>query len=150
MAQGDAKLLSDFILKVNKGDYDETDTFAIAFLSDAYSTVDTDATNPQLSGYTVTSGGNIPASTTLANVTITRALTTVSFNADSPATFLKDALNPADARTIVVYDNTSANDDLIVAFDLTTDGTTPLDLVNNDLTFSFGAGGIYQAINATP
>jgi hypothetical protein len=44
-----------------------------------------------------------------------------------------------------LYNNTSASDDLINAWDLTTDGSTALDLVNNDFTFSFGASGILTA-----
>lgn len=146
MAQGEAKLFRDFPLKANKGDYSDTDTYAVVFLSDTYASVDIDATNPQLSNYTATSGGNIPAQSNLSNFTITRVLTTITFDADDLATFLKDALNPTDARTILVINATSVNDDTLQIFDATTDGTTPLDLVNNDLTFTFGAQGISQIL----
>lgn len=145
MAQGDAKLFRDFALKSNQGDYSDSDTYSIAFLSDTYASVDIDATNPQLSNFTVTSGGNIPASTNLAGFAVTRATTTIKFDATDPSTFPKNVSNPTDARTLLVYNNTSTNDDAYQAFDLTTDGTTPLDLVNNDLTFNFGAAGITTA-----
>jgi len=142
MAQGDAKQFRDWGLKKDKGEYAETDTYTLAFLSDTYATINIDSTNPQLSNFTVTSGGNIPAATNLVNFTITRLFGTVTFDADDPAQFPKDALNPTDARTLLVYNNTSTNDDGLQVFDLTTDGSTPLDLVNNDLTFQFGAQGI--------
>ena len=146
MAQGDAKLFNDFVKKVNDQQYADTDTYSIAFLSNTYASIDADALNPQLSNFTVTSGGNIPASTNLVNFDVTRTGAVIKFDADDPATFLKDALNPADVRTLLVYNNTSINDDAAQVFDLTADGTTPLDLVNNDFTFTFGANGI---INAT-
>lgn len=145
MAQGDAKLFRDFVLKSNQGDYSDADTYSIAFLSDTYALIDIDATNPQLSNFTVTSGGNIPASTNLAGFTVSRSGTTVTFDAADPATFAKDGANPVDARSLLVYNNTSASDDAYQVFDLTEDGVTPLDLVNNDLVFSFGVAGITTA-----
>ena len=145
MAQGDAKLFRDFALKSNQGDYSDADTSSIAFLSDTYSAVDIEATNPQLSGFTVTSGGNISAVTNLAGYTFTRATTTITFDATDPSTFPKNASNTADVRSLLVYNNTSTNYDAYQVFDLTSDGTTPLDLVNNDLVFNFGASGITTA-----
>lgn len=142
MAQGEAKNFRDWGLKKDKGEYQEVDTYSLVFLSDLYAAVNIDATNPQLSNFTVTSGGNIPTSTTLVNFTITRAGANVTFDADDPAGYPKDALNPADARTLLLINDTSVNDDGVQVFDLTTDGSTPLDLINNDLTFQFGAQGI--------
>ena len=57
----------------------------------------------------------------------------------------KDASNPATVRCAVIYNNTSAADDLIQIYDLTADGSTALDLVNNDFVFNFGAAGINTA-----
>lgn len=144
MAQGDAKLLRDFPLKANRGEYAPADTYSLVFLSTTFSTIDVNATNPNLASYTQTSGGNI-VKTALANFTITRATTTITFDADDPATFLKDAANPADVRSLLVINDTSVSDDAMQAFDLTTDGTTPLDLVNNDLVIQFSASGILTA-----
>lgn len=48
MAQGDAKLFRDFALKSNQGDYADSDTYSLVFLSNQYSTIDIDATNPVL------------------------------------------------------------------------------------------------------
>lgn len=141
MALGDSKYLRDFALKINRQVYAPTDTYAIVFLSDTFASIDVNATNPQLSNYTETSGGNI-SKTALANFTITRATTTITFDADDPSTFASNASNPTDCRTILIINDTSANDDAWQAIDATTDGNTPIDLVNNDLTLQFNASGI--------
>ena len=141
MAQGSGKYLRDYNLKVNRGDYAVTDTYSVVFLSNTYASVDVNVTNPNLASYTETTGGTI-VKTALSNFTITRATTVVKFDADDPATFVKNASNPADVRTILVINDTSASDDAMQVFDATTDGSTPLDLVNNDLSFAFGANGI--------
>jgi len=141
MAQGDGKYLRDFVLKINKGDYDVLDTYSLVFLSDTFASIDVNATNPNLASYTETTGGTI-TKTVLSNFTITRVTTNVKFDADDPALFAKNASNPADVRTILVINDTSASDDAYQVFDATTDGSTPLDLINNDLTFAFGANGI--------
>jgi hypothetical protein len=143
MAQGDAKYLRDFPFKMNKGAYADTDTYSIAFLSNAYSSIDVDVSNPVLTTYTETTGGNI-AKTALSNFTVTRVTTNVKFDADDPATFTKDPSNPADVRTILIINDT-VTDDAWQVIDATTDGTTPLDLINNDLVLSFDANGIMIA-----
>jgi hypothetical protein len=140
MAQGTAKYLRDWPLKLNEGDYDETDTYSLVFLSDTYASIDVDVTDPVLTDYTETTGGTI-VKTTLSNFTITRVTTNIKFDADDPATFTKNASNPADVRTIGVINDT-VSDDVAQVVDATTDGTTPLDLVNNDLSFAFNANGI--------
>lgn len=146
MAAGDNKIFRDFVLKVNEGAYNEADTWSIAFVSNTYASVDINTTNPRLATtVSVVSGGNIPASTNLASFAINRSGGTITFDAADPATFQKAGANPTTVRCLVVYNNTSANDDLVCIYDLTTDGTTALDLVNNDLTFSFGASGIITA-----
>lgn len=145
MAAGDNKIFRDFVLKNNEGAYNEGDVWSLAFVSNTYSTIDTNATNPNLASVSVVSGGNVTASYTLASFQITRTGGTITFDATDIPTILKNASNPATLRSAVVYNNTSAADDLMCAFDMTADGTTALDLVNNDFTFTFGAGGIITA-----
>lgn len=145
MAAGDSKLYRDAVLKLNEGAYAEGDTWTIAFVSNTYATLNADATNPVLSGVTVVSGGNVNAVNNLSGFTITRSTTTITADATDLATITKNASNPTTVRCAVLYNNTSTNDDLIQAWDLTTDGSTALDLVNNDFTFSFGANGIFTA-----
>lgn len=141
MALGDSKYLRDFALKINRQVYAPTDTYSIVFLSDTFASIDVNASNPQLSSYTETSGGNI-SKTALSNFTITRLNEVITFDADDPATFASNASNPTDCRTILIINDTSPNDDAWQAVDATTDGTTPIDLVNNDLSIQFNASGI--------
>lgn len=146
MAAGDSKLFNEYVLKERRGDYAQADVWTLAFVSNTYASVSADLANPNLASVTVTSGGNVAASYNLANVAYSRATNTIKFDADPIGTITKNASNPADVRCAVVYNNTSAADDLVQIFDMTTDGTTPLDLVNNDFTFSFGASGINTAV----
>ena len=145
MAQGDSKLYRDAVLKLNEGAYNEGDTWSVAFVSDTYASLSVDATNPVLADVTVVSGGNVSAVNNISGFSITRSTTTITADGTDLATISKNASNPATVRCAVVYNNTSASDDLIQAYDLTTDGSTALDLVNNDLTFNFGANGIFTA-----
>ena len=141
MALGDSKLFNDFVKLGGNGTYNlGTDGFTLAFVSDAYSAVNADATNPAITDYTVVSGGNIPATTALGTLTWTRSGATSTFDYADPATFAKNASNPATAKTILIYQTTTG--DLYKAVDITTDGgTTPADLVNNDLTYTVNASG---------
>jgi hypothetical protein len=144
MAAGDSKLYRDAVLKINEGTYSEGDVWTLAFVSDTYATLSANATNPVLADVTVVSGGNVAAAYNIASFTITRSAGTITFDGTDIGTITKNASNPS-PRCAVLYNNTSASDDLINAWDLTTDGSTALDLVNNDFTFSFGASGILTA-----
>lgn len=145
MAQGDSKIYRDAVLKLNEGAYNEGDVWTLAFLSDTYASLDVDAANPQLSNVTVTSGGNFLSAYNIAGFSISRTGGTISFTGTNIGQIAGDAGNPSDIRSAVLYNNTSANDDLMFAWDLTTDGTTPVDVSTLPLTFSFGAAGIATA-----
>lgn len=142
MAAGDSKLFNEYVLKERQGTYAQTDVWSLAFISNTYASVSADLATPTIASVTVTSGGNVAATYALASVAYTRSTNTIKFDATDIGQILKNASNPADVRCAVVYNNTSASDDLVQVFDMTTDGTTALDLVNNDFTFSFGATGI--------
>ena len=145
MAAGDSKIFNEYVLKERQGVYAQADAWRVAFISNTYASVSADLATPNLASVTVTSGGNVAASYLLASVAYTRATNVIKFDATDLAQILKDASNPADVRCAVVYNDTSAADDLVQIFDMTSDGTTALDLVNNDFTFTFGAGGINTA-----
>ena len=145
MAAGDTKLFNEFVLKERQGDYAEGDTWKLAFISDTYASVSDDLASPTLSSVTVTSGGNVAASYTLANVAYTRSANVIKYDADDIGTISKSGSNPSDLRCAVIYNDTSASDDLVQIYDMTADGTTALDLANNDFAFTFGAGGINTA-----
>lgn len=145
MAAGDSKIFNEYVLKERKGQYLEANAWRLAFVSDTFASVSDDLANPNISSVTVTSGGNVASSYLLASVAFTRATTVIKFDATDLAQILKNASNPADVRCAVIYNDTSAADDLVQIFDMTSDGSTALDLVNNDFTFTFGAGGINTA-----
>jgi hypothetical protein len=145
MAAGDSKIFNEYVLNERRGDYAEADVWSLAFVSDTYASVSADLATPNLASVTVTSGGNVAASYTLASAAYTRATNVIKFDATDIGTITKNASNPADVRCAVVYNNTSAADDLVQIYDMTTDGSTALDLVNNDFVFAFGSGGINTA-----
>jgi hypothetical protein len=146
MAAGDSKLFNEYVLKERRGDYSQSDTWSLAFVSDTYASINADNANPNLSVVTVTSGGNVSSSYTLTGVAYSRATSTITFSANNIGQILKDAANPSDVRCAVIYNDTSTSDDLVQVFDMTSDGSTALDLVNNDFTFSFAASGINEAV----
>ena len=145
MAAGDSKLFNEYVLKERQGSYLQADVWSLAFVSDTYASLSADLATPNLSSVTVTSGGNVAATYALGSAVFTRATNVIKFDASDIGQILKNASNPADVRCAVVYNNTSAADDLVQVFDMTADGTTALDLINNDFTFAFGAGGINTA-----
>jgi len=145
MAAGDSKIFNEYVLKERQGVYAQADAWRLAFISDTYASVSDDLATPNISSVTVTSGGNVAASYLLASVAYTRATNVIKFDATDLAQILKNASNAADVRCAVIYNDTSAADDLVQIYDMTSDGSTALDLVNNDFTFTFGAGGINTA-----
>tara|TARA_R110002049_G_scaffold101556_9_gene246485 strand:+ start:3345 stop:3788 length:444 start_codon:yes stop_codon:yes gene_type:complete len=145
MSQGTGILFNDYVLKERKQTYAITDDYFLAFISNAIGTIDFDAVDPVLADLTVTSGGNVTASYALASPTFSRVGGVVKFDVTDIAKILKDAGNPADVRCCVIYNGTSVGDDLIQVHDLTTDGTTPIDIVTQDFTFAFGADGVNVA-----
>ena len=146
MASGDTKAFNDAVLKSKKGVYAEANVWEIVFLSDTYASVNTDLTNPTSASFTPVSGGNVAASYTLGSIVIDRTANVIKFDAADIPKILKSATNPSTVKTALLRNATVTND-AIQVWDMTTDGTTPLDLVNNDFTFSFGVGGISTVTN---
>jgi len=146
MAAGATKAFNDAVLKTRKGVYAEGDTWQLVFLSDTYASIDTDLINPTSASFTPVVGGNVAASYTLSSITIDRVSNVIKFDAADIGQILKNASNPVDLKTALLRNATVTND-AIQAWDMTTDGTASLDLINNDFTFSFGAGGINTSTN---
>jgi hypothetical protein len=145
MSQGTGILFNDYVLKERKQTYAITDDYFLAFISNAIGDIDFDAVDPVLADLTVTSGGNVAASYALASPTFSRVGAVVKFDVTDIAKILKDVGNPTDIRGCVVYNITSASNDLVQVHDLTTDGTTAIDIVTQDFTFAFGAAGVNVA-----
>ena len=143
MAAGDSKLAQEYPLQAGKGAYNNsTDTFRIAFCSNTYASIDATAAPFNLSLVTPVSGGNFPATpTALTGVTWTRTGAVSTLDYANLATIAKNASNPATIRTAVIYNDTSTSDDIYKVVDLTSDGSTPIDVVNNDFDYAVNAAG---------
>ena len=143
MAQGDSKLAQEYPLQAGKGVYNNTsDTFRIAFVSETYAAIDATAAPFNLSLVTPVSGGNFPATpTALTGVTWTRTGAESKLDYNDLAAITKNASNPTTIRCSVIYNDTSPSDDIYKVVDLTTDGTTPIDVVTNDFDYAVAAAG---------
>lgn len=147
MAVGDTKLMNDYVRKDREGVYAIADNWQIIFVSDTFASINSDASNPTSATYTAVSGGNFAANYPLASEAITRSGAVIKFDATDIGQQLKNASNPA-IKCAVLINATNSNDSC-QAWDMTADGTTPVDTVNNDFTFNFGAGGINTSTNTS-
>ena len=143
MAAGDSKLAQEYPLQAGKGVYNNsTDTFRIFFCSDTYASIDATQTPFNLSDVTQVGGGNFPiAGIVLTSVTWTRSGAVSTLDYADLTTIAKNASNPATIRTAVIVNDTSASDDIYKVVDLTADGSTAIDVVNNDFDYAVNASG---------
>ena len=143
MAQGDSKLAQEYPLQAGKGAYNNsTDTFRIFFCSDTYASIDATQTPFNLSDVTQVGGGNFPiAGIILTSVTWTRSGAISKLDYADLATIAKNASNPTSIRTAVIVNDTSTSDDIYKVVDLTADGSTAIDVVNNDFDYAVNASG---------
>lgn len=143
MAAGDSKLADEYPLQAGKGEYNNsTDTFKIYFCSDTYAAIDETQTPFNLSDVTQVGGGNFPiGGVTLTSVTWTRTGAVSTLDYANLATISKNASNPATIRTAVIVNDTSTSDDIYKVIDLTSDGTTAIDVVTNDFDYAVNASG---------
>ena len=142
MAAGDSKIFNDFALKLAKKTYDlSTDAFAISFIATAYASVNADATDPDITDYTPLSGGNFVAATTLASTAITRSGAALKFDFADLSTIAKAAGNPATIKVALIKHTVTG--DLYKAIDLTADGSTSIDVINNDFDYTVNAAGSF-------
>jgi len=148
MAAGDSKIFNDFPLLLAKKTYDLAsggDAFAISFIATAFGSVNADATNPNISDYTPLTGGNFSAATTLGSSAITRSGVNLKFDYANMSTIAKSGSNPSTIRTALIKH--TATGDLYKAVDLTADGSTAIDVVNNDFDYAVAAAGSFtQAV----
>lgn len=121
-----------------------TDAFKYALLTDAFAAVPKTTVDPTLLSFTeVTAGGNYTAggNSLPGNVwtigTVGAGIVGLDF---TDISLLKDPSNPTGAKVLLI-NNFTAGDRCYHAIDLTSDGTTAVDLVNNDLTVTFNANG---------
>ncbi|MGB3724304.1 MAG: hypothetical protein WA981_00920 [Glaciecola sp.] len=140
MAQGDSKVCAEYDFQAYNGRYNHSsDTFAYLLVTDAYGDIDANTALNAASFTAATIGGNYAGKTALTSVTWARSAAVSTLDAAN-ISIAADAGNPTDAKCLVVLNDTSAADDCYEVFDLTTDGTTAVDLTNG-FTFNFNAAG---------
>jgi len=151
MARGDLKTFDYYPYNAGLKLYNNsTDSFKYAIVTDAYAAVLKTTVDPTLASFTeVGSGGNYTAGGNALTVptwtigVVAAGVTGLDFTND--VSMLKAAGNPTTGKTVLIINSTAGNRGYH-AIDLTTDGTTAVDLVNNDLTITFNANG---TVNAT-
>ena len=143
MAQGDSKLAQEYPLQAGKGAYNNSsDTFRLFFVSDTYASVDATQAPFNLSNVTQVGGGNYPiAGIVLSGVTWTRSGAISKLDYSDLATILKSGSNPTDIRSAVIVNDTSTSGDIYKVVDLTSDGSTPIDVINNDFDYAVNPSG---------
>lgn len=141
MARGDSKNMSEYDFRSGRGEHNNaTDTFNYVFVTEQFSAVDANTASASLSDFTqVPSSGNYVANSALANPSWTRSanVSTLDFDDFSIAA---DAANPTTALSMIIYNGTSANDTVKKIIDLTTDGSTAVDMTQG-YTHQFNASG---------
>jgi len=146
MARGDLKTFQYYPFKAGKKLYDNVnDSFKYAFITDSYASVDVATVDPTLASFTeVAAGGNYTAggNSLPGNAwTIAAGVSKLDF---TDISLTKAAGSPTTAKCMLIINSTATNDCYHVV-DLTSDGTTAIDLVNNDLTVAFNANGTLNA-----
>lgn len=141
MARGDSKNMAEYDFRSGRGEHNNTtNTFNYVFVTEQFSAVDANATAASLSDFTqVASSGNYVANSALANPSWTRTdnVSTLDFDDFSIAA---DPSNPTTALSMIIYNSTSANNTVRKIIDLTTDGSTPVDMTQG-YTHQFNAAG---------
>ena len=149
MARGDSKASVAFIEGALSGDYNLTsDTISWSLVTNTYASIDVTAATLNMSDVTVVaSAGNYTSATTLASTALSKTGSNVKFDG-ADFSVAADPANPVTSKCIVYYDNTSASDDIICVTDLTTDGTTAVDLTTG-INVTLNANGLlYGTLNA--
>jgi len=140
MARGDSKKVAEYDFQSGLGTYNNsTNTFAWLLVTNTYASLDANTVLNAASVTGATIGGNYAGKTSLASVTWSRAgaVSTLDF---ADITFAADASNPIDAKCLVIMNDTIAGDPLLKIVDLTTDGTTAVDLTQG-FTYTVNAAG---------
>ena len=142
MAVGDSKRTSRFDELMGLGTFNmNADTFKYVFITEGYSSIDANATAIGIANYTkVTSAGQYVQDTTLANSAWSRSGNVTKLDFDD-FSFAADGANPTTAKTLAIYNDTSAGKEVYKFVDLTIDGgTTPADTTLG-FTYTVAAGG---------
>ncbi len=150
MAQGDLTMFEEFSLTIGQSIFDFTtstgDTFKLALLDTIPSASLATPTWSDVSGDEVSGTGYTSGGATFASTTWAEAAGTATFDEDTgppSVTWGQNGAGPTDIRAGVIYSDTATNDDLICFIDFTPDGSSPISLVDGDITWAPNASGIF-------
>tara|TARA_R110000772_G_scaffold60095_1_gene135609 strand:+ start:1958 stop:2410 length:453 start_codon:yes stop_codon:yes gene_type:complete len=142
MALADSKKASEYDYQSGLGTYNNnTNVFKWVILTDSYAVIDEDAVAIGIANYTkVASAGLYVQDTTLVGSAWSRtgSVSKLDYNDFS---FAADGANPITGKTIAVYNDTSANKDVMKYIDMTVDGGTTASDTTLGLNFTVNAGG---------
>jgi hypothetical protein len=145
MARGDLKTFDYYPYNAGLKLYNNsTDSFKYALLTDTYASVGKATVDPTTASFTevsaggnYSSGGNALAGVAWTIGVVSAGVTALDF---TDIALTKLASSPTTAKTMLINNSTAGNRSYHV-IDLTSDGTTAIDLVNNDLAVAFAANG---------
>ena len=141
MAQGTVYTFEEFRLNIGDGSHDlNTDVFNVMLLSNTHNTTIAVANaTPDSADYTEVVGTGYTAGGIALTVTWTEAAGTATFAISNSPAWTQNGAGPTDIRTALIY-NTShiGTNDAIAYIDMTADGTTPISLVDGDITINAG------------
>ena len=135
MARGDQQAANAASEQIGKKVHDwVADTLQVALCSDTFAAV---AAFVNFSQFTEVTGGIYSAQTPTKSFTRSGSKSTLQLG---NLNWAQDPANPQDVRIAVVHNTTVAGqDDVITVVDLTTDGTTPIDLQAAPLAINFAS-----------
>jgi hypothetical protein len=144
MAIGDSKKPGRFDELIGLGAFNlNTDVMKWVFITEGFSSIDENSADIGLSNFTqIGSSGNYVANSTLANSAWSRTGNVSKLDFDD-FSFEGDGANPTTAKTIALYDDTSAGKEVFKFIDITVDGgTTPADTTIG-FSYTAAAGGSF-------
>jgi hypothetical protein len=145
MSRGELKTFDYYPYNAGLKLYDNSaDSFKYALISTAFASVGKATVDPTIASFTeVSAGGNYSSGgNALAGVAWTIGVVGAGIVAldFTDIALTKQAGSPTTAKTMLIV-NSTAGSRCYHAIDLTTDGTTAIDLVNKGLNIAFSAGG---------
>ena len=141
MAQGTVYTFEEFRKTMADGSHDlDGDTFKIMLLSNTHnSTIAIADATPDSADYTEVTGTGYTAGGATVTCTWTEAGGTATFATTTNAAWTQNGAGPTDIRTALLYNTTHAGtNDAIAYIDMTSNGTTPISLVDGDITINSG------------
>ncbi len=144
MALGDIKSFSAYNQEMGTASYNNTsDVFNWVLVTESYAATDANVADPKLADFTqVVDAGAYVANTAIANTTWTTTDAVTTLTGDS-FNFAANAANPITAKSLLIYNDTSADKSALQIVDLTADsGVTAASTVAG-LTYTIPAGGMH-------